>query len=53
MKIALLPNLTRKNALKVSLEVCKKLDELKAYYKDKIEDRKLFDKTKAEFLSQE
>lgn len=53
MKIALLPNLTRKNALKVSLEVCKKLDELNAYYMVKIEDRKLFEKTKAEFLSQE
>lgn len=53
MKIALLPNLTRKNALKVSLEVCKKLDELNAYYMVKIEDRKLFEKTKAEFLSQD
>lgn len=53
MKIALLPNLTRKNALKVSLEVCKKLDELNAYYMVKLEDRKLFEKTKAEFLSQD
>jgi adenine-specific DNA-methyltransferase len=30
MKIALLPNLTRKNALSVSLDVCKHLDELNA-----------------------
>ncbi len=53
MKIALLPNLTRKNALKVSLDVCKKLDELNAYYMVKIEDRELFDGTQAVFLPQD
>ena len=30
MKIALMPNLTRKNALSVSLEVCAQLDKLNA-----------------------
>lgn len=50
MKIALLPNLTRKNALSVSLDVCKHLDELNAYYIVKNEDKDLFSDTGATFM---
>ncbi len=50
MKIALLPNLTRKNALSVSLNVCKHLDRLNADYILKTEDKELFSETKASFL---
>lgn len=53
MKIALLPNLTRKNALSVSLAVCKELDSLEADYMVKVEDKELFADTKAVFLDQE
>ena len=51
MKIALLPNLTRKNALQVSLEVCAELEKhsmsycIKRDYKDEFKD------TKAEFIT--
>ncbi len=51
MKIALLPNLTRNNALSVSLEVCKHLDELNADYIVRNEDKDYFINTKARFLS--
>lgn len=50
MKIALLPNLSRKNALSVSLDVCRHLDELDAVYIVKEEDRAYFENTKASFL---
>ena len=46
MKIALLPNLTRKNALQVSLEVCAELEKhsmsycIKRDYKDEFKDTK-------------
>ncbi len=53
MKIALLPNLTRKNALRVSLDVCEHLDELNADYILKLEDKELFSQTKAAFLPQD
>ena len=33
MKIALLPNLTRKNALQVSLEVCAELEKYELLHK--------------------
>lgn len=51
MKIALLPNLTRKNALQVSREVCAELEKhsmsycIKRDYKDEFKD------TKAEFIT--
>lgn len=51
MKIALLPNLTRKNALNVSLDVCKYLDGLNADYIVRNEDKEYFINTKAKFLS--
>lgn len=50
MKIALLPNLTRKNALSVSLDVCAELDKLDAYYIVKNENKGLFSNTKAHFM---
>lgn len=53
MKIALLPNLTRKNALSVTLDVCKELDKLKADYIVKEENKNLFADTNARFLSEE
>lgn len=53
MKIALLPNLTRKNALSVSLNVCKELDKLNADYMVKSEDMDLFKNTGARFMSQD
>ncbi len=53
MKIALLPNLTRKNALSVTLDVCKHLDKLNADYIIKNEYREIFSETKASFLSEE
>lgn len=52
MKIALLPNLTRKNALSVSLSVCKELDKLNADYIVKEEHKDLFSDTNAEFLNE-
>lgn len=52
MKIALLPNLTRKNALSVSLSVCKELDKLNADYIVKDEHKDLFNETNAEFLNE-
>ena len=53
MKIALLPNLTRKNALSVSLAVCKELDSLGADYMVKLEERELFSDTKAVFMNRD
>ncbi len=53
MKIALLPNLTRKNALSVSLDVCEHLDKLNADYILRLEEKELFYETKARFLPQE
>lgn len=50
MKLALLPNLTRENALEISLQVCEKLDALNADYIFSLDDEKYFAKTKAEFL---
>lgn len=53
MKIALLPNLTRKNALAVTLEVCKELDKLNADYIFKKELKTEFINTNSEFMSEE
>lgn len=53
MIIALLPNLTRKNALSISLNVCKELDRLDADYIVKDEHRDLFSQTDARFLNEE
>lgn len=53
MKIALLPNLTRKNALSVSLDLCKELDKLNAYYIVKKEHKAEFADTNAAFMSEE
>lgn len=50
MVIALLPNLTRKRALDVSLAVCDELDKLGASYLVRDDDKEYFEKTKAEFL---
>lgn len=50
MKVALLPNLSRKNALSVSQDVCRHLDELDATYIVREEDRDLFENTKADVL---
>ncbi len=50
MKIALLPNLTRKNALSVSLDVCKQLDTLNADYIVREEQKEFFLGTRADFL---
>ncbi len=52
MKIALLPNLTRKNALPVALSVCAELDRLGAHYIMRLEDKEFFSETKAQFLPQ-
>lgn len=49
MKFALLPNLTREKALSVSLDVCKKLDELGATYIINSEIKNCFSETKALF----
>ncbi len=51
MRFALLPNLTRENALKVTLEVCKKLDDLNASYMFSLSDKEQFLQTKAEFYN--
>ena len=51
MKIALLPNLTRKNALQVALDVCAELEKHGMNYcikRDYIEE---FKNTKAEFIT--
>ena len=53
MKIALMPNLTRKNALSVSLEVCAQLDKLNADYIVSTEQKEYFLNTSARFLSKE
>lgn len=53
MKIALIPNLTRKNALSVSLDVCNHLDMLNAEYYIENEHAKEFASTKAEFKDKE
>ena len=50
MKIALLPNLTRKNALNVTLRVCEQLDTLNAEYIVRNEQKEQFIKTKAVFM---
>lgn len=50
MKIALLPNLTRQNALSVSLDVCKKLDELNTAYFVRNDEKEYFKNTNALFL---
>lgn len=50
MKIALIPNLTRKNALNVSLDVCRQLDKLNAEYMIESEYKSEFADTKAKFL---
>ena len=49
MKIALIPNLTRKNALSVSLDVCRHLDRLNAEYYIESEFQNEFSSTKALF----
>ncbi|HZJ78849.1 MAG TPA: NAD(+)/NADH kinase [Clostridia bacterium] len=53
MKLALFPNLTRENALDVTIEVSKKLDELKAEYFISLENKPFFDSTNAIFLSED
>lgn len=53
MKIALIPNLTRKNALGVSLAVCEQLDRLSAKYYIEAEFKNQFAATKAEFADKE
>jgi NAD+ kinase len=50
MKIALLPNLSRRTALSVSLDVCRHLDELGASYIIKEDDKEYFRNTGAVFL---
>lgn len=49
MKLALLPNLTRDNALEVALEVCSELDSIGASYMVDSADKSLFAETRAEF----
>ncbi|MBP9989502.1 MAG: NAD(+)/NADH kinase [Ruminococcus sp.] len=51
MKIALLPNLTRKNALDVSLKVCNELERLGAEFFIRNEEKEKFNITKAKFAS--
>lgn len=51
MKIALLPNLSRKNALSVSLDVCKYLDELNADYIVRDQYKEQFTDTNARFMA--
>lgn len=53
MKIALIPNLTRKNALSVSLAVCAELDRLNAEYFIESEHRREFSETKAQFTGRD
>lgn len=53
MKIALIPNLTRKNALSVSLDVCRQLDKLNAEYMIEAEHKDFFSETRAEFLEKD
>lgn len=50
MKIALLPNLTRKNALGVTLSVCEQLERLNTEYFIREEHKDVFEKTAAVFL---
>ncbi len=50
MKLALLPNLTRENALEISLEVCRELDNLNTPYIFSLDDEEIFKATRAEFL---
>ena len=51
MKIALLPNLTRKNALQVSLDVCQELEKHNMSYCIKRDYIDKFKGTKAEFIT--
>lgn len=53
MKIALIPNLTRKNALSVSLAVCEHLDALGAKYYIESEFEDKFSSTKADFTDKD
>ena len=53
MKIALLPNLTRKNALQVALNVCAELERYNMPYCIKDEYAKEFGGTQAEFMQLE
>lgn len=53
MKIALMPNLTRKEAFSVTLEICKTLDSLNAEYCFLPEYEQEFGFTKASFLAEE
>lgn len=53
MKIALMPNLTRKEALGVTLGICESLDKLGASYCFLPEYKTDFDATKAAFLSED
>ena len=53
MKIALMPNLTRKEALSVTLEICKTLDSLNAEYCFLPEYEQEFGSAKASFLPEE
>lgn len=48
-----MPNLTKENALNVTLEVCRRLDELKSEYLITNENRDIFVSTKAAFLSED
>ncbi len=50
MIFALQPNLTRKNAYEVTLEVCEKLDSLHARYLFDLSQKERFQQTKASFL---
>lgn len=51
MKIALLPNLTRKNAMQVSLDVCSELEKHGISYCIKSEQMNGFESTRAEFVT--
>ena len=51
MKIALLPNLTRKNALQVALDVCAELEKHGMNYCIKRDYTEEFKNTKAEFIT--
>lgn len=53
MKITLIPNLTRSEALKVTSGVCKSLDALGARYAFFEENKEIFSSTKADFLPSE
>jgi len=50
LKLALLPNLTRENALEVTSEVCLTLDSLNAGYMFEEDKKTYFSATKAEFV---